>query len=158
MSGGVTHRSFHARSERTQFPTPTPASRPRPLPRRNYPMKTKLVVSAAAVLIGGASLLFASPAFADDEPTDTTSAAAVVEQVCDELTSGKINVDEPNVYEITITAPAGNLITGYCVKAGSVNNENGPVYVELDEPVASVTFKYKDGTKEISHYSYSYAL
>jgi len=122
-------------------------------------MKTKLVVSAAAVLIGGASLLFASPAFADDGITDNTAAvdAQANDGVCAGLDSGKIDVTEKGVYEVTITAPAGNLITGYCIKAGSINSGNGPVNEVVNPPVASLTIRYKDGVKEISHYSYSWA-
>jgi LPXTG-motif cell wall-anchored protein len=43
-------------------------------------------------------------------------------------------------------------VSGYCVKAGSINNGNGPVYVAVDPPQASVTFGYPGG-KDISHYS-----
>src|SRR5215218_4554763 len=123
MSGGETHRSFHARSRSDAIPDARPRRRaPESLPEGTYPMKTKLVVSAAAVLIGGASLLFASPAFADDGITDNTAAvdAQANDGVCAGLDSGKIDVTEKGVYELTITAPAGNLITGYCIKAGSI--------------------------------------
>jgi hypothetical protein len=118
-------------------------------------MKKTTVLPAIALLLGGASLFLAGPAFAEDGSGDTTAVSAN-EQVCTELDSGKIDV-KGEVYEVELVAPEGNLITGYCVKAGSINNENGPVYVELDEPVASLTIMYKDGAKAISHYSYSYA-
>lgn len=52
---------------------------------------------------------------------------------------------------ITVTAPEGKLITGYCVKAGSVRQGLGPEYVTLDEPAESVTITHSSG-KDISHY------
>lgn len=52
---------------------------------------------------------------------------------------------------VTVTAPEGQLITGYCVKAGSEASGDGPVYVTLDEPVSEVTITYPSG-KDISHY------
>jgi hypothetical protein len=119
-------------------------------------MKKTTVLPAIALLLGGASLVLAGPAFAEDGNGDTTAAVSANDQVCTGLDSGKIDVNG-EIYEVELTAPEGNLITGYCVKAGSINNGNGPVYVELDEPVASLTITYKDGTKAISHYSYSYA-
>ena len=76
-------------------------------------------------------------------------------EVCKELDSGKIDV-VGNFKSITITADEGYLITGYCVKAGSSNQDLGPVYVEVAPPVASVTFSYPLADKDISHYSYSY--
>lgn len=118
-------------------------------------MKIKSVVPIAAVLMGGASLFFAAPAFAEEAIPDTTSTSVVADdQVCDELSSGKKDVNG-TVTEIVLTAPEGNLITKYCVKAGSTQNGNGPVYVELEEPVASLTITYPGG-RDISHYSFSY--
>src|SRR5215218_8050354 len=158
MSGGETHRSFHARSRSDAIPDAHPRRRaPEPLPEGTYPMKTKLVVSAAAVLIGGASLFFASPAFAEDGLTDTPSAVDAAEPnegVCDPLTSGKIDVVGSHK-SITITADPGFLITGYCVKAGSIKEGDGPEYIPVDPPQESVVISYKDGVKEISHYSYT---
>ncbi len=57
--------------------------------------------------------------------------------------------------EITITAPEGQLIVGYCVKAGSIKQGNGPEYVTVDPPAASVTITHSSG-KDISHYTVSY--
>lgn len=66
--------------------------------------------------------------------------------------SGKIDTTgEPKT--VTVTAPEGNLIYKYCVKAGSVNQGLGPVYVDVDPPQESVTISYPNG-KDISHYSY----
>lgn len=119
-------------------------------------MKNTPVVSAVALLIGGASLLFASPAFAEEEDTSQTTAVAVAEAVCDPLTSGKIDV-EGSVKEIVIEADEGFVITEYCVKAGSINNENGPVVVAVVPPAESVTISYPGG-KDISHYSFTQEL
>jgi len=86
--------------------------------------------------------------------TATTASADEVEQVCEALDTGHIDPSgEPT--EITITAPEGMLIDAVCVKAGSVNNENGPVVIVYDPPMAEVTFIYPGG-KAISHYSVSY--
>lgn len=57
-----------------------------------------------------------------------------------------------NQHQITVTAPPGLLIAEVCVKAGSVNQGNGPEYIVFDPPVATVTFVHSSG-KEISHYS-----
>ncbi len=74
-------------------------------------------------------------------------------QVCSGLDSGKIDVsgEKPS---ITVSAPDGMLISGYCVKAGSTKNGNGPRYVTLSQPQESVTLTYSG--KGISHYSLSY--
>ena len=52
---------------------------------------------------------------------------------------------------LTVTAPAGFEITGYCVKAGSVNNGDGPEVTTLTTPTSSVTISHSSG-KDISHY------
>lgn len=78
-------------------------------------------------------------------------------QVCDGLTSGKIDTTGSPA-SVTITASEGYLIDEYCVKAGSVEQGNGPQYHEVNPPVASLTITYtdKDGKgKAISHYSWS---
>jgi len=55
---------------------------------------------------------------------------------------------------VAVAAPDGFLIDGYCVKSGSANQGDGPVYVEIDPPVAGVTITYPGG-KSVSHYSVS---
>lgn len=76
------------------------------------------------------------------------------EGVCTALDSGKIDVS--GEYEsLTLDAPEGFLIDGYCVKAGSINQGLGPEYVEVDPAVAQVTITHSSG-KDISHYSLSY--
>ena len=51
---------------------------------------------------------------------------------------------------VTVTAPDGKVITGYCVKAGSANQDLGPEYVE-GLNATEVTFSHSSG-KDISHY------
>ena len=80
--------------------------------------------------------------------------AAQQAQVCDALDSGKINTTGDPL-TVTITAPAGHLIDGYCVKAGSANSGDGPVHVTVNPPQATVTIEYPGG-KAVSHYSYSF--
>jgi hypothetical protein len=70
------------------------------------------------------------------------------EQVCP---GDKIDVPG-NKTSVTVTAPAGMVIVGYCVKAGSANQGDGPVTVMLPEPVTTVTITYPGG-KDISHYT-----
>ncbi|HEU4998247.1 MAG TPA: hypothetical protein VFT68_04825 [Lapillicoccus sp.] len=80
--------------------------------------------------------------------------AADGDQVCTGLDSGKIDVPGDQT-SVTVTAPAGYLIDQYCVKAGSVQNGNGPVYVTVNPPQKTVTISYPGG-KAVSHYSVSY--
>lgn len=109
------------------------------LPRRSRALALA-ALAAIAMLLGVA--LGAAPAMATPGG-----------QVCAPLSSGKIDTTgDPQ--SVTITAPAGQLITGYCVKAGSANQGDGPVYVTLTQPVASITFAAPSG-KSVSHYSYS---
>ena len=52
--------------------------------------------------------------------------------------------------KITVTAPAGKIITGYCVKAGSANQNNGP---ETVSGLSKETVEISHSTgKDISHY------
>jgi hypothetical protein len=85
----------------------------------------------------------------------TSPASATDDQVCGPLDSGKIDTTgDPAT--VSVTAPAGQLITGYCVKAGSVAQVGGgPVYISVDPPVQSITLGHPSG-KDLSHYSVSY--
>ncbi|WP_434992934.1 excalibur calcium-binding domain-containing protein [Arthrobacter sp. Ld5] len=74
-------------------------------------------------------------------------------QVCGEGTSGKIDVSGGQT-AIVVTAPEGQLIASYCVKAGSSKQGEGPQNVELVPPVSQVTISHASG-KDISHYSYT---
>jgi hypothetical protein len=118
----------------------------------------KIAVPTIALLLGGASLMFASPAFAvEEDPTSPDAVvAAVNEGVCDPLDSGKIDLGGSNV-TFEITADPGYLITSYCVKAGSIEQGNGPEIYPVDPPQASVIIKHTTG-KEISHYSFTQEL
>ena len=75
-------------------------------------------------------------------------------QVCDGYDSGKIDVTGSHK-TLTVSAPEGQLIDGYCIKAGSVKQGLGPRYVAVD-PVASLTISYPAADKNISHYALSY--
>lgn len=76
------------------------------------------------------------------------------DNVCTALDSGKIDTTGDPM-TVTITADPGYLITGFCVKAGSVIQGDGPVYIAVDPPRKTVTFDYKGGAKAISHFSWS---
>lgn len=76
------------------------------------------------------------------------------EQVCPGLDSGKID-ESGNKTKVTVTAPDGYLIDGYCAKAGSAKHGYGPELVTVDPPQASVTISHSSG-KDLSHYSVSY--
>ena len=75
--------------------------------------------------------------------------AANAADVCAPLDSGKVDY-APEDSEVTISAPEGFLISGYCVKAGTT-----PEYVEVDPPAQTVTIRHSTG-KAVSHYSVSY--
>jgi len=100
------------------------------------------VLATLALAVGGFSLTAYAAAGGGDG------------QVCGPLDSGKIDTPAAGT-TLTVTAPAGQLIDGYCVKAGSAKQGNGPVYVTVDPPAASVTISHPSG-KDISHYSVSY--
>ncbi|MFC8800237.1 LPXTG cell wall anchor domain-containing protein [Promicromonospora sp. NPDC057138] len=124
-------------------------------------MRKMTVLGASALLVAG---LVASPAAAFAAPvlTDTEQYLDGV-QVCEDYDSGKIDTTGDPM-EVTVDAPAGQLISGYCVKAGSVKQGEGvggAYFVELDEPAASVTITYPwgggDGNgRAISHYALVY--
>lgn len=75
-------------------------------------------------------------------------------QVCSALTSGKIDT-KGDPQTVTISAPPGQEITGYCVKAGSAQQGDGPAYFTLGEPVSNLTFGHPS-RKAVSHYSFTY--
>jgi hypothetical protein len=76
-------------------------------------------------------------------------------QVCPAGTSGKIDVSGDDT-TLTITVPDGFVVTGYCVKAGSAKQGNGPESHIVDPPATSVVISHSSG-KGISHYSYTVA-
>ncbi|MGR2753397.1 LPXTG cell wall anchor domain-containing protein [Agromyces arachidis] len=112
-------------------------------------MKSSRVFAAALLLAGGA-VAFSAPAYAEDLEV----AAVAEEKVCDGLDSGKIDTTgDPE--SVVIEAPEGYVITGYCVKAGSANQGDGPEYFEVDPPVEELEIEHSSG-KAVSHYSFSY--
>jgi len=77
-------------------------------------------------------------------------AGATTEGVCPD-NGTKVNVDGEHE-SITVTAPEGKLIAGWCVKAGSIEQGDGPEFVVVDPPAAEVTITHSSG-KDISHYT-----
>lgn len=106
----------------------------------------KLVAVAGLALLP--ALLVSAPAHATGNHGNDNP------QVCEGLDSGKIDVDGSHK-TLTLTAPDGKLIAGYCVKAGSTQQGNGPVYIEVKPPAKSVTIQHPS-CKDISHYSVRY--
>jgi hypothetical protein len=106
--------------------------------------KKILAVGSALLLVAGLMALGAGQASAGNDG-----------QVCDGLDSGKIDVSGSHL-TLEVAAPAGQLIDGYCIKAGSVQQGLGPKQVTLDQPVQSLTIVYPAATKSISHYALSY--
>lgn len=95
--------------------------------------KYLVAIGAGLVLIGNAGVAQAAP-----NP----------DRVCQP--QGEHRWPGHDVKSVTVDAPEGKIITGYCVKAGSINNGYGPEYVDglSDE---SVTITHSSG-KDISHY------
>ena len=109
----------------------------------------KLMVTAAMIAafgLGGAAAFAAST----EKPENTGGGDG---QVCPDNDTGHISGNSPSV---TVTAPDGKLISGYCVKAGSANQELGPESVTVDPAQKTVTITHSSG-KDISHYSLTYA-
>ena len=83
------------------------------------------------------------------------AALAGEDDVCAGFDPGTVKIDAFDAPSVVVDAPDGFLIDGYCVKAGSIHNGFGPVFVPVDPPQASVTITYP-GKDTISHYSVSY--
>ena len=72
-------------------------------------------------------------------------------QVCPPLDSGKVDTTgDPAT--VTVTAPDGYAVGTVCIKAGSVNQGNGPEFTETDHEATSVTLGHSSG-KAVSHWS-----
>jgi hypothetical protein len=112
------------------------------------------VLGASALLVAG---LMATPAAAFATPIVTAPVASTPgggQDTCPE--DGKVEA-EPGSEEtaIDVTAEAGYLITGYCVKAGSDQSNDGSSgveYVTVEPPSATVEISHPSG-KAISHYT-----
>ncbi|MFI2103273.1 hypothetical protein ACH436_08285 [Isoptericola sp. NPDC019693] len=87
-------------------------------------------------------------------PDDTRSWG---DNVCPDMDVPKTDV-RGEEQTITLEAPEGELISAYCVKAGSAKRGEGPKVVELDVPVEEITIAYPIGGKcrAISHYAVEY--
>ncbi|MCK5928193.1 MAG: hypothetical protein KAG80_08365, partial [Nocardioides sp.] len=58
-----------------------------------------------------------------------------------------------NADSLTVTAPAGQVITGYCVKSAGLKGTKGaPETVVLATPVTSIVLRHTDGGN-LTHYS-----
>jgi LPXTG-motif cell wall-anchored protein len=129
---------------------PTPVSKERSV-------RKITVLGASALLVAG---LMVSPAAAFAAPvlTDTEDFLDGV-KVCEGYDSGKIDT-EGDPESVTFEAPAGELISGYCVKAGSTKqgeDDGGAYFVTLDDPAPSVTITYPwGGGRAVSHYAVQY--
>jgi uncharacterized repeat protein (TIGR01451 family) len=108
--------------------------------------RSVIAAFASLLLVATGAVGLAAPAAAT-QPVDRT-------QVCAELDSGKKDVSGSHK-TLTLEAPAGKLISGYCVKAGSAKQGNGPVYFTVQPPKKSVTISHPSG-KDISHWALSY--
>jgi hypothetical protein len=113
----------------------------------------KLMVIAAMIAafgLGGAAAFAAS----SEKPSDNPGGGGGNDgQVCPGGDSGKIDVSSGS--SVTVTAPDGKLISGYCVKAGSANQGLGPEFVPVSPPQKTVTISHSSG-KDVSHYSLTY--
>ncbi len=115
-------------------------------------MKKLLMLTTTAVVGLGALI---GPAVANGP---AVLAQNVNEGVCQPQDQ---HIPGENRTSIVVDADPGEVIIGYCVKAGSINQEtengtNGPVYKSFDPGVTSVTITYPGG-KQISHYVVFYA-
>jgi LPXTG-motif cell wall-anchored protein len=116
-------------------------------------MKSTRSLTAALLLAGGAVLFSAAPAHAAINPVAPPEGAPT--DKCAELDSGKEDTEgDPD--SVLLEAPEGYVITMYCVKAGSDNQEvGGPLYFEVVPPVASLEVSYPE-IDSVSHFSFSY--
>ena len=114
-------------------------------------MKKLLMIGAMVAVFGlGTAAAFAASADKPPSPSGQDENA----QVCPAGDSGKIDVSGSQA-SITVTAPAGKLISGFCVKAGSANQDLGPEFYTVSPPAKSVTITHSSG-KDISHYSLTF--
>jgi cell division septation protein DedD len=111
----------------------------------------KLIVLGAMIAVFGMGTAAALAAASDTPPS---AAGQSNDQVCPDGDSGKIDVSGSNA-SLTVTAPEGKLISGYCVKAGSENQGLGPESYTVDPPAKTVTITHSSG-KDISHYSLTF--
>jgi LPXTG-motif cell wall-anchored protein len=110
------------------------------------------VLGATALLVAG---LMGSPAAAFAAPVAGAPVAVgdpKEEQTCPE--EGKLPGSGEQT-SVTVTAPEGMVIVGYCVKAGSATQGEGPETFDVDPSATEVTISHSSG-KAISHYTVFY--
>lgn len=131
-------------------------------------MKRHRTRSSVLTLTAIVGLLFAALSMVLAVP-----AISAQQEVCGGLDSGKIDITDSNVSEtgsfgtdgswsydaalgtVTVTAPTGYLISGYCVKAGA-DNENSGGGLEGGTITPVKTYVIDHSTKDsISHFSVS---
>ncbi|WP_415836813.1 hypothetical protein, partial [Nocardioides marinus] len=101
-------------------------------------MTPRNALSAAAVAGILAASLVAGATAAEATPVGNCPDAVVVPGNADSL---------------TVSAPAGQVIAGYCVKAAGLRGTQGePEYVTLAAPVTSIVLRHTDGGN-LTHYS-----
>ena len=104
-------------------------------------MRNTRALRVAATMVGALALTLAVGAL----PAQATPH----ESVCEPLDSGKIDTTgDPAT--VSVTAPVGQLIDGYCVKAGTTN-----YFVPVEPPQQTVVIDHPD-KDSVSHYSVSY--
>jgi hypothetical protein len=114
-------------------------------------MKITLVGAAIALTVATASTGVALSA------TAAAGHLATGSDVCAPLDSGKIDTRRDPM-TVHVVAPAGKVIVGYCVKAGSVNQGEGPRYYDIEPGVSAFDVAYIANPKRaVSHYSLSFA-
>ncbi|WP_460886144.1 hypothetical protein [Promicromonospora xylanilytica] len=111
-------------------------------------MRKMTVLGASALLVAG---LMATPAAAFAAPIAAAPVASTPSGDATCPKEGKVDVGGEQE-TLVVTAPEGFLITGYCVKAGSVEQGLGPENVVVDPPATQVTIEHSSG-KAISHYT-----
>ncbi|WP_207904575.1 hypothetical protein [Agromyces fucosus] len=104
-------------------------------------MRNTRALRVAATMVGALALTLAVGAL--------PAQAAQPDFICEPLDSGKIDTTGSPA-TVTVTAPAGQLIDGYCVKAGTTK-----YFVPVVPPQATVVIDHPD-KDSVSHYSYSY--
>ncbi|GAA1861229.1 LPXTG cell wall anchor domain-containing protein [Myceligenerans crystallogenes] len=109
------------------------------------------VLGASALLVVGLGVVPAAASVGTN--LSSSNVAANAAENCPE--EGKVEVNGSKT-SITVTAPEGQVITGYCVKAGSEQQDLGAETVTVDPPATSVTITHSSG-KDISHYTVFFA-
>lgn len=116
---------------------PSPGDRVAPDGKGRRTVRRVLIALGTLLMVLGASVSIASAS-----------------EVCSGLDSGKIDVSGDRG-SVTITAPDGKLIDGYCVSAGSSKQGDGPEYHDVDPPQQTIVITHSSG-KGVSHWSVSY--